>query len=150
MRALLSRLIAIGVADEDINVGAMSVKPEEVREDDPRTRDKSRAQRSLELTIRDLNKYEEIVAALIASDATYVDGVRVHSEDDHALTLQAQRSAMIDARERADALAADAHLIVSGVHSISEFSQRESDRQGYSFTSFHVSLRRAPRSTWCF
>jgi uncharacterized protein len=112
-----------GVADRDIRALAITVQPVWDWHEGQRRFRGHEATRVIELTVRDIDLWPDLLAGLIRSRVDRIDSVEAdHSERD-ALTRQALQAAVHDARSRADLLADAAGTRVSNVFSVRESSR---------------------------
>ena len=72
------------------------------------------------VTVRDLSTVGDIMDAAVTAGATSVNGVNFRVEDQTAAEGQARTAAVVDARAKANALAAAAGVTIAGVSSIAE------------------------------
>jgi hypothetical protein len=83
--------------------------------------------RETTVTLRDLSKYSEFMAAVLASHVTSVGGVEMGVSRENELLSRAQSEALKDARARAERLAAASNRKLGAVYSISEFPLRREE-----------------------
>lgn len=121
--AALDAARAVGVADDDMRALAISVQPMWDWTEAGRVFRGHEATRMIEVTLRDIELWPDLLAGLINARVDQFDSVEPdHSERD-ALMRQAMQDAVHDARARADLLAEAAGSRVSVVYSISEQSR---------------------------
>ena len=114
MRSLIHRLRADGVARTDMQTDGVSGSAR------PSSLGGFAADQSLSVTVRDLSKTGRLLADGTAAGAHSVYGVDFSISNQHKAYDDALRSAIGDARSKADAAAAAAGLHVSGVVSVDE------------------------------
>ena len=123
MRALLAAVRRAGVADKDIRTTDFSVYFEQ--DPAPRAGSASRAglyhvRNAVEVTIRDLSRASDVLDAALAAGGNTASGISFAIDDPAPLRASARRTAVADARSRAEALARAAGVAVGAVLSISE------------------------------
>jgi uncharacterized protein YggE len=127
-RQLIAACKQLGVADADVTSATLQIGP---AYDYTSSRAKmigTRAGRSLEVKLRDLSKYSELIQAVVAAKVDRIDST-VMSSSKAATTLQdAQQAALADARARAERLAAASGGKLGDAYSISEFNHRAEER----------------------
>lgn len=119
----------LGIADKDIDAPAVTIQPQYGYEprvkgspDEPRTLKLigQRVTRGVVLTLRDLNRYGELVDGLFDIGVTTLDGVTPDRSDRDALQQKARALAVADARATATGLAQSAGVTLGDVYSIAE------------------------------
>ena len=116
MRRILAALGAAGVASGDLRTTDVSVR---------RTRRNGRtvgftATQSVNVTVRDIQETGEVIDAAVQAGADRVNGPRFWASQTGGLYRQALAAALRRAREKADALAAEAGTAVVRVLSVTE------------------------------
>lgn len=111
-----------GIDAEDIQTANYSIWPEQ--DHDPRqagqiTITGYRVSNMVNVTIDDIDKVGEVLAAVTNAGANSINGVNFSVEDSSALEQSAQKAAMEDARARAEALAELAGVELGDVLTIS-------------------------------
>ena len=120
MTAVLAALRSAGIADKDIQTTALSLQPVyDYSNNSPRLTG-YQITNSVTATVRKLDTISDVVDGALNAGATTLDGISFRVEDSTAPEAQARDAAMTDARAKADALAKDAGVTISGVASISE------------------------------
>jgi uncharacterized protein YggE len=121
MDAILTAVDAAGVARRDVRTTLLSIQPRyDYREGRPPSLTGYELANLVEVTIRDLAVLGDVVDAAIAAGATSMDGLSFRLADPAPVEREARRSAMADARSRADVLAAEGGLTIDGVSDIVE------------------------------
>jgi uncharacterized protein len=120
MRTVIAAIVAAGVDKSDIQTQGVSLS--ERTTDNGDTIIGYTAQNSVSATVRDLNKAGRIVDAAVAAGANQVFGPSLTRSDTSSLYRSALRAAVADARAKAGAIAAAAHLHVRGIRSVVEQS----------------------------
>jgi uncharacterized protein YggE len=112
-----------GVADKDIQTAAISLQP--VYDYSNNGQGKLTGFQVLNIvavTVRDISKVGDLIDAAVIAGATSVDGVSFRVDDQTSAEAQARTAAVVDARAKANALAAAAGVSITGVSFISENS----------------------------
>ena len=121
MTAVLTAVKAAGIAERDIQTTAVSLSPVY---DYPQNGGQKlvgyQFVNSVSVTVRDLSKIAGVIDGAIAAGANTVDGVSFRVEDPQAAEDLARTAAMADAKRRADALASEAGVRITGVATIVE------------------------------
>ncbi|MBT8198404.1 MAG: SIMPL domain-containing protein [Acidimicrobiia bacterium] len=120
--ALLTRLRAFGIADEDFQTSNFSIHPEYDWRNDQRRLTGYRVTNQLTVKIRDLDRAGEIVeaAAEEAGDEVVVNGVSFSIEDNEAMIQAARDAAWADAFGKASQLADLAGVALGAPTAITE------------------------------
>lgn len=119
--SIMSALEAVGIAPEDIQTTNYSLWAEQ----QPSEQGFSgiagyRVTNQVNVTIRDIDKVGEVLAAATEAGANSIYGIQFSVDDPAALESEARADAMADARTRADDLAGLAGLEIGEVKVISE------------------------------
>lgn len=132
---LLAAARAAGIADKDIDAHSVSIAPEYGCESSGlssvsgtcvRKLTGQHVSRSVNLTLRDLARYGELVDGLFKAGVTDLGDVEVDRSDRRALEQKARALAVADAHDKAAGLAQSAGVTLGAVYSVSE--------QGVGFT----------------
>lgn len=110
------------IDEEDIQTSNYSIWPEQSHEprESPSMRITGyRVSNMVNVTVDDIEKVSDVLAAVTNAGANSVHGVNFSVEDTEALEQQAQKAAMADARARAEALAALAGVELGEVMTLS-------------------------------
>lgn len=121
--AMIAKIESLGVPKKDMQTGNISLYPQTK----PITKEETQAEQiigywasnSLNVTVSNLAKLGEILDASIAAGANSVSGIRFGIRDDSALRDQALVEAVKTARAKADLVAGELGLKVTGVESVS-------------------------------
>jgi uncharacterized protein YggE len=121
MASVIDALRKLGIAETDLKTALLSLGPVY----DYSTAGKPRLtgynlSNAVVVTIRDLDKVAAAIDGAIAAGATGMDGVVFRVGDPARAEEQARRSAMAQARAKAETLAASAGVAIDGVASIVE------------------------------
>jgi uncharacterized protein YggE len=105
LNTVVADLIALakklGIAERDITATALSINPRYRRRGDETVADGVVASRSMELVLRDLDKFIELMNEALALGANNVDPIRVDTSEREALEDEALSLAMEDAKAEA-------------------------------------------------
>jgi uncharacterized protein YggE len=123
MTAVIDRIKAAGIPAEAIQTTGYSLQPEFDYANGKQNLRGYVARNQVQVRVDALAKTGEIIAAVVATGATTISGVRFDLKDREAVEHEALRVAVREARRRADAAAAGAGVTVDRVIRIEE--QRE-------------------------
>jgi len=118
--AVLKRLADLGIPKDALKTTGLRVEQEFDYANGRRTQRGYVARNSLEVRIDDITKTGDISDAVVQSGATSVEGVRFDLKDRNGAEREALRLAVIDARARAEAVAAGASHSVDRIIKIEE------------------------------
>lgn len=111
----------LGVAGTDIESGGVSVEREyEIDRNDNETLRGYNVNRSVTVKLRDISKYEEFVHALVDAKVDSIGSVEVDVNDPSALNQRALVQAARNARNEANAIAAELGLQLGAPFEVSE------------------------------
>lgn len=124
---VLALAMKLGIADKDIVAPSVTVNPQYEWHQAPNSEGKQvltgyRVTRAIQLTLRDVSRYGELVDGLFAAGVTRLDSVDPDSSKRPALQVQAEAAAVADARSKAEALADAADVPLGGMFSLSDES----------------------------
>lgn len=121
MTAILSAVSAAGVERRDIRTSTLSVQPRyDYRDGKPPTLTGYDLANVVVVTARDLARLGDVIDGALGAGATSLDGLTFRVDDPRAAEREARTSAVAEARERADVLAAAAGVTIAAVHDIVE------------------------------
>lgn len=122
MRALLQTLAGLDIAVKDMQTRGVTVAPQYRRLPDGAGMQLTgyRAQHSVVVRVRDLDRLGNVLDQAVAHGANSVDGIDLGLSDTQSALDEARRAAMADARRRAALLAAEADRSLGRVLSIEE------------------------------
>jgi uncharacterized protein len=120
MAAVLEKLKGAGLAPDAIQTRAYELQPEYDYAGGRQTLRGYLARNSLEVRVDEIGRVGEILDLAVGAGATSVGGVRFDLKDRAAAEREALRSAVEDARARAEAVAAGAGMRVERVVRIEE------------------------------
>jgi uncharacterized protein YggE len=115
-------LLEQGVAEEDIQTSNYSVWADQRYDENGVTQGivGYRVTNQVNVTIRDINKVSDVLAAAIDAGANSIYGVYFSVSDPAALEAEARQAAMADAQARATSLAELGNVELGGIQIISE------------------------------
>lgn len=119
--AVIAAARKLGVAERDIDAASLSIQPEYQWQNNSQVFMGQRVSRSIAITLRSLNRYPDLIGALVKAGVTSFSTTMDRSDFD-ALRRQALAAAVDDAHARAAALAEAAGASLGPVYSISEHS----------------------------
>jgi len=123
MTAVLAALRRAGAADHDLRTEGLSLQPVmDYRNDGPPQLRGYELRNGVVARLRDLARLPEAIDAAIAAGATTLDGVQFDVENRAAAEAAARSAAVVDALEKAAALAKAAGVALGSILSISEGS----------------------------
>lgn len=111
--AVLEAIKGAGIAQGDINTGAVNVYEQYNYDKTPPVLEGYEATTELTVVIRDTDKVGEIISLAVAAGATNVRGPEFEITDASAAYVEALAAAMADAKAKAEALAAGAAVRLS-------------------------------------
>jgi hypothetical protein len=120
MDAVIQALLAAGIAEEDIQTTTLSLNPVYDWNENPPDIEGWEASNLVNVTVRDITAVGDVVDTATAAGATNVNGISFRVEDPTAAEADARSAAVADARAKADQLAAEAGVTITGIISISE------------------------------
>lgn len=126
MQVVLRTLQEKGVAEKDTQTAGFQVYPEYDRVPSPQATTKVnqitgyRVSNTVQVKVRELSRLGEILDSLVQSGSNQISGVQFGIADSEAITNDARRDAVNDARKRAELYAAATGTRVGNVISISE------------------------------
>lgn len=127
-RLLLDTCKKFGIKANDLATTALNVRPEYDYRDNQRVLTGNNVSRQVDITLRDLKKYPEMMKALVDAKISETINTNLTLSNKKALEEKAQQAAMADARARAERLAKSQGKNLAGVWSISEFNPRGNER----------------------
>ncbi len=112
----------LDIADHDINAAAIYISPQYSWQNNQQRYLGEHVIRSVQLTLRDLKRYPQLVNGLVRIGVTTLGAVQPGRSDMQSLRAKALAQAVRDARARAAAMAAGAGVSLGRVYSISDNS----------------------------
>lgn len=120
MTAVIDRIKASGIAPDAIQTAGYNLQPEFDYANGKQTLRGYVARNQVQVRVDALAKTGEVIAAVVATGATTVNGVRFDLKDRDTVEREALKVAVRDARRRADAAAAGAGVAIDRVIRIEE------------------------------
>ena len=121
MGRILGAIDAAGVAKRDVTTSLLAVQPRyDYRDGQTPKLVGYELSNVVAVTIRDLDRLDEVVDGSLNAGATSMDGLEFRLADPVPAEQEARRRAMADARSHADVFAEAAGLTISGVRSVAE------------------------------
>jgi uncharacterized protein YggE len=120
MDAVVTALLEAGVAEGDIQTSSISLNPLYDWDNSPPDIEGWEASNLVNITVRDIATVGDVVDAATAAGATNINGITFRVEDPTAAEAEARSAAIADARAKAEQLATDAGVTITGVISITE------------------------------
>jgi len=120
----------LGVPTTDIGTTSLRATPSYAYIDNSPTPDGTIVSRDIEIHLRDLSKYPQVMEAFTLANVSRTQSTRLVVSNQSAITDKALEKAMEDAHARAELLASSAGKKLGEVYSISEFQLRN-EETGY-------------------
>lgn len=137
---LISLCKEVGIDEKDIATSTLRVNPSFTYKENQRVPNGTTVSRDVDIRLRNLSKYPEVIRALVDSDISQTISTKLHVSNEDELTDDALVKAMKDAHQRAIRLAETQGRKLGEVYSISEFMTRGEERYMLS-VSRHVAGR---------
>lgn len=118
--AIIEAARRLGVAEHDIRAASLSIWPEYQWQNNTQVFVGQHVSRGIEITLRDLARYPDLVAALVKAGVDSATSARLDHSDMPRLRREALVKAVEDAHARAAALVKAAGAALGPVYSISE------------------------------
>ncbi len=125
---LIATVKKFGVKAEDVATTALNIRPEYEYRDNLRVLTGNQVSRQVDITLRDLKKYPEMMKALVDSKVTETISTNLTLANKAEVEDKVQVTAMANAKVRAMRLAQSQGREVGEPWSISEFNNRASER----------------------
>lgn len=127
-RLLIDTIKKFGVKAEDVATTALNIRPEYDYRDNQRVLTGNNVSRQVDIILRDLKKYPEMMKALVDAKISETINTNLTVADKKAIEEKVQIAAMENARARADRLAKSQNRTIGDPWSISEFDNRGDER----------------------
>lgn len=126
-RLLINTVKKFGIKANDIATTALNIRPEYEYKDNQRVLVGNNVSRQVDITLRDLKKYPEMMKALVDAKISETINTNLTLSDRKSVEEKVQAAAMKDARESAERLAKSQGKSLGDPWSISEFNIRRDD-----------------------
>ena len=113
------------VAKEDISTTSLDIRPEYRYDRGERSYAGTRVSRDITITLRSLEKYPEVIAALFESKVSETLNTQLLVSDEKKQRDVVLQKATEDAKQRAESLAKVQGVKLGGVYSVSQFSDAQ-------------------------
>ncbi len=123
-KKLISSAQSIGLTKEDINSAALSLTPKYNWKNSQQIYTGTEISRRIELTLRDLSKYDELIKAILDANVARINNSQLSSSKENELKAQAMQKAVTDAKMRAKMLVAELPQKVGPVYSINAYADQ--------------------------
>jgi uncharacterized protein YggE len=120
MDAVITVLLGTGIAEADIQTTSLSLNPVYNWESETPEITGWEANNMVNVTIRDIESVGDVVDSATAAGANSINGISFRVEDPTEAEAEARSAAVADARAKADQLAADAGVTITGIVTITE------------------------------
>ncbi len=127
-RLLIDTVKKFGINAEDVATTALNIRPEYDYRDNQRVLTGNNVSRQVDITLRDLKKYPEMMKALVDAKISETINTNLTVADKKAVEEKVQTAAMVDAKARAARLAKSQGRDIGDPWSISEFNNRGNER----------------------
>lgn len=127
-RLLIDTIKKFGIKSEDVATTALNIRPEYEYKENQRVLTGNNVSRQVDITLRDLKKYPEMMKALVDSKISETINTVLTVADKKAVEEKVQTAAMEDAKARANRLAKSQGKTAGEPWSISEFNNRGNER----------------------
>lgn len=124
---LIDTLKKIGIQPKDIAATTLRIYPANRWENDKRVSDGTAVSRLVEITVRDLSKYPDVMKTLVDAEISETISTRISISNEKEVTDQALEMAMADAVQRATRIANTQNRKLGKAWSVSEFMTRGSE-----------------------
>ena len=120
MDAVVTALLGMGIAEADIQTTSLSLNPVYNWESETPEITGWEANNMVNVTIRDIDSVGDVVDSATAAGANSINGISFRVEDATEAEAAARSAAVADAQAKADQLAADAGVTITGIITITE------------------------------
>lgn len=127
-RLLIEASKKFGIKAEDIATTALNIRPEYEYKDNQRVLTGNNVSRQVDINLRDLKKYPEMMKALVDAKISETINTNLTLSNKKAVEEKVQTAAMDDAKARAGRLAKSQGQTLGAPWSISEFNNRGNER----------------------
>ncbi|WP_084617999.1 SIMPL domain-containing protein [Cellvibrio sp. OA-2007] len=127
-RLLIETVKKFGIKANDIATTALNIRPEYEYKDGQRVLTGNNVSRQVDINLRDLKKYPEMMKALVDAKISETINTNLTLADKKTVEEKVQTAAMNDAKARANRLAKSQGKTAGEPWSISEFNNRGNER----------------------
>lgn len=127
-RLLIETCKKFGIKTNDIATTALNIRPEYDYKDSQRVLTGNNVSRQVDINLRDLKKYPEMMKALVDAKISETINTNLTIADKKAVEEKVQNAAMENAKARASRLAESQGQTLGAPWSISEFNNRGNER----------------------
>jgi uncharacterized protein len=121
-KKLIASLATLGIAKEDISSAQLQITPHYNWNNSAQIYAGTEVSRTVEVTLRDLSRYDELIRSIIDARVAQIDSTRLSSSKEKKLREDALRGAISDGREKAQIMVAHLPEQIGSVFSISSQS----------------------------
>lgn len=139
---LIGAVKQLGVKKKDISSTSLSVVPRYNWNNREQIYQGTEVSRRIEIILRDLEKYDELMKAVVGAQVGRIENTVLESSRREELLAQALKGAVADAREKAELLASGIQARLGGVFSVSSTSAQPVYR-GPQMEAFRASAQQA-------
>lgn len=118
-KKLLNSLKALGIAKDDISSAQLQITPHYNWNNSAQIYAGTEVSRSIEVTLRDLSRYDDLIRSIIDAQVARIDSTRLSSSKEKKLREDALRGAISDGTEKAKIMVAYLPEQIGPVYSIS-------------------------------
>jgi uncharacterized protein YggE len=126
--SLLAVVKSLGIDAKDVSSSELSITPRYNWNNREQTLVGSLVSRKIDLTLRDLTRYHDLIAALIEAKVGELSRTTLKSSREEDLRRELLQKAVADARRKAELLVSDANEGVGSIYSLSSQSQGQAYR----------------------
>jgi len=124
---LISLCKKLNIRTKDITTSTLRINPQFKYNNGKRTQTGTQVSREINITLRDLSNYADVIRAFIDADITQTVNTTLVLSDPTGASDKAQEKALSDANQRAKRLAKHQGKKLGSVYSISEFNNRRQE-----------------------
>ncbi len=118
-RELIASLADLNIAKEDIGSAQLQITPHYNWNNSAQIYSGTEVSRQVEVTLRDLSRYDQLIRAIIDARVARIDSTRLSSSNEKELREEALRGAVADGMEKARIMVAHLPVKVGAIYSIS-------------------------------
>ncbi len=125
MDAMVTALLAMGIAEADIQTTSLNLNPVYNWESETPEITGWEANNLVNVTVREIDSVGAVVDTATAAGANSINGISFRVEDATEAEAAARSAAVADAKAKADQLAADAGVEITGIITITESGSQQ-------------------------